>query len=61
MRIWLMNIREKKKLSQSQLAKNIGVSRQAINSIEHGKRKPSVEIAKKIANELNFDWTDFYK
>lgn len=32
-----------------------------ISKIELGERRPSVEVAKKIAAVLGFDWTRFYE
>ena len=52
--------RAEKKLSQSALANEIGVTEQYIYYIEAGERRPSVENAKKIANVLGFDWTLFF-
>lgn len=42
--------RAKKDITQAELAKNIGVSRQTINSIEKGKFIPSTLLALKIAS-----------
>lgn len=40
-------------ISQAQLAKIVGCSRQTIISIESGCKNPSVEIALKISHALN--------
>ncbi len=42
-------LRAEKNLTQEELAKKIGLSRQTINSIEKGKYVPSVLIALKMA------------
>ena len=60
-RYWLIKFRERKGLSQSKIAKEIGVSQQMYNYIENGKRNPSPKLAKKIADVLNFSWTEFYE
>lgn len=60
-RDWLVNYRNKKGLSQMQVAKQIGVSQQMYNYIENNKRSPSTKLAKKIADVLNFSWTKFYE
>lgn len=60
-RIWLVNYRTKKGLSQNQVANQIEVSQQMYNYIENGKRNPSPKLAKKIADVLNFSWTKFYE
>ncbi|MGZ3768575.1 MAG: helix-turn-helix transcriptional regulator [Bdellovibrio sp.] len=40
-------------LTQQELADKVGCSRQTIHSIESGKFVPSVELALKLARELN--------
>jgi putative transcriptional regulator len=40
---------EVKKLTQQELADQVGVSRQSINAIEKGKFLPSIELALKLA------------
>ena len=42
-----------KNITQEQLAKNIGVTRQAINSIELGKYVPSTVLALKLSRYFN--------
>ena len=49
----LKELRKKKGYTQDDLAKSISVSRQTIISIERYRYKPSLELAMKIANELN--------
>lgn len=61
MRNWLRNKRLEKQLTQSQLAKMVGADATMISKIEVGERRPSVELAKKIAEALGFDWTRFYE
>ena len=51
----LKNIRFEKKLSQEDLAKLVGVSRQTINAIESEDYNPSTTLAFTIANKLNMD------
>lgn len=59
-RIWLKELRERKGLNQQQLAENVGVSREYITMIESGQRNPSVNLAKKIADFFNIEWTLFF-
>lgn len=61
MREWLVDIRLKKKLTQEQVAEKSEIERAYYTMIELGKRRPSVETAKKIANVLGIDWTIFFK
>lgn len=60
-RLWLKNIREVNRKTQENLAQEIGVTRQHIGLIENGVTNPSPELAKKIADVLDFDWTRFYE
>ena len=45
--------RKEKKMSQLELAKSIGVSRQTINMIENNKYNPTLELAMKLARRLD--------
>ncbi len=47
-------------LTQQQLAEKVGCSRQTIHSIEKSKYVPSVELALKIAKELDTDINDIF-
>ncbi|WP_291291841.1 helix-turn-helix transcriptional regulator [Enterococcus sp.] len=60
MREWLIRQREKNGLTQEQVAKESEIERTYYNMIERGKRRPSVEVAKRIGNVLQFDWTVFF-
>lgn len=48
----IRNLRNKEKITASELAKKIGVSQGTISHIETGKRTPSDELLEKIQNEL---------
>ncbi len=43
-------LREKKDITQAELAREMDVSRQTINAIETGKYDPSLELALKISD-----------
>lgn len=47
--------RELRKISQTDFAKQAGISRQYLNQMENHTRKGSVKILKKIANLLDID------
>ena len=49
----LKECRYKKNLTQDDLGKSVGVSRQTIISIERYRYKPSLELAMNMAKELN--------
>ena len=53
--------REKKRLTQQQLAELVGVDRTLISKIESGAATPSITTAKKIAAVLGLDWTRFFE
>lgn len=57
---WLKKIRESKGLKQRDVARQCGFSYQLYSHIETGRRLPRVEVAKKVAAVLDFDWTQFY-
>ena len=62
MRHWLkIARRESNNLTQNQLAKLADISRTMVTEIENGNANPSVEVAKRIATVLGFDWTLFYQ
>lgn len=56
---WLVAIRGDR--SQYKVAEEIGIAQSSYASIETGARRPSVEMAKKIATVLGFEWTRFFE
>lgn len=61
MRDWLKEIRLKKGLTQEQVAILSDISRSHYTHIEQGTKTPSVDVAKRIAKQLGFDWTIFFE
>lgn len=61
MRTWMANAREKKNLTQQQLAELVDVTRQAISAIENGERFPRPALAKRISEELGEPISKFYE
>ncbi|GAA5031269.1 transcriptional regulator [Marivirga lumbricoides] len=53
--------RAKKNITQEDLAKEIGVSRQTINSIEKNKYVPSTVLSLKIARFFNTTVNDIFE
>lgn len=49
-----------KKLSQTELAKKIGVSRQTVNMIENGGYNPTLELCIRICKELGVTLNDLF-
>lgn len=61
MRVWLKEKREQKGLTQEQAAELCGISRSYYTHIENQVKTPTVRVAKKIANVLEFDWACFFQ
>jgi putative transcriptional regulator len=53
--------RKEHKLTQTELGQICGVAQRTIAAYESGERRPSVEVAQRIAAELGFPWTDFFE
>lgn len=49
----IRELRREEKITQEQLSKFVGVSRQSIVAIEKGKYNPSLELAFKIAKQFD--------
>ncbi len=52
--------RLKKELSQAELAKSIGVSRQTVNMIESGTYNPTVELCIRLCKALGVTLNDLF-
>ncbi len=52
--------RKEKSLSQAELAKQIGVSRQTINMIENGDYNPTIALCLKICKALEKTLNDLF-
>lgn len=61
MRTFLKEARNKKGMTQRDVANVAGMNRVVYCELENGKRNPSVKLAKKIAKVLGFNWTKFYE
>lgn len=46
---------------QADVAKAAGITQAFYCEIEKGKKKPSVDVAKRIAKVLGFEWTRFFE
>lgn len=54
MQEWLRALRKDKKFTQEEVARKASVTKQFYSYIENGKRRPSPEVAKRIAATLGF-------
>lgn len=52
----LRELRNNAAMTQKELAQRCGVVRQTISNIELGVTKPSVDLAKKIADVFGVEW-----
>lgn len=57
-REWL--VKSRGTISQQEVADRSGINRSFYTQIETGMRNPSVFTAKKIADVLGLDWTNFF-
>lgn len=60
LRTWLKDKRIDIHLTQDEVAKQSGISRSFYTHIENGTKTPSVQVAKRIAKVLGFNWTYFF-
>lgn len=52
--------RKEKGLTQAELAHRVGIAQRTVAAYEGGERRPSVDVAKRLARELGMNWTEFY-
>ncbi|ABR31325.1 XRE family transcriptional regulator [Thermosipho melanesiensis] len=57
----LRELREKKMLTQQQLAKLIGVTQRTISAYEIGQAKPSLDVAIRLAKALGVSVEDVFE
>lgn len=55
----LREFREKKGLSQTELANRVGLKQTTISQYENGSRRPNLCMAKKLAEALEMSLDDF--
>ena len=61
MQVNVRKVRKKRGLTQEELARKVGVSRQTIVNVEQGRYKPSILLALKIAKVLDADVETLFK
>ena len=57
---WLKNLRISKQMTQAEVAEQCGIATNHYCNIENGVRRPSPEVAQKLAGILGFSWERFY-
>ncbi|WP_051330754.1 ATP-binding protein [Aneurinibacillus terranovensis] len=60
-RRWLVKMREGKRYTQEQVAAFSNIKRAYYTQIENGKRTPSVDVARRIAKTLDFNWNFLFE
>lgn len=60
-RNWLKQLRDEKGLKTREIAPLLGISFQHYNDIETGRRNPSVELSKKMAEFFNAPLIKFFE
>lgn len=55
----LKEFREQKGLSQTELAKRVGLKQTTISQYESGTRRPNLQMAKKLSDALEISLDDF--
>ncbi len=58
---WLKSVRKSKGMTGVEVATATGITQQSYSYIENGRRRPSVDVAKRIAEVLGFEWTRFFE
>ena len=59
--LFLRRLRLEKKLTLSEVSKQIGIAENYLSQLETGHRRPSVEIAKKLGEFYKIAWTKFFE
>ena len=58
---FIRDARKGKGYTEAQDGELAGITQQHYHFVETGQRKPSVDVAKRIAAVLGIDWTLFYE
>ena len=56
----LKEIRTAKKLTMQEVSAGVEITESYYSLIENNKRRPSVDVAKRLARYFGFDWTLFF-
>lgn len=57
----MARLRKEKKMTQAELAQNLGVSQRMVAACESGERRPSPGLAQRIDAVLGLSWTEFFE
>lgn len=58
---FLRIIRNDRKLTLRKVSKELGIAECYLSQLETGKRKPSIAVAKRLAEFYKLDWTKFFE
>lgn len=56
----LFKLRKARKMTIENVAREIGVSTACYAGVESGRARPSVKLAKRLADYFDFDWTELF-
>lgn len=59
-RVWLESILQQQSLTHQEVADKANIDRAYFTQIVNGVRRPSPEVAQRVGDVLNFDWTIFF-
>lgn len=61
MKIDLAAKRKERKMTQAELGDRIGIAQRTVAAYESGERRPSIEVAMKLGEVLEFPWAELYE
>lgn len=60
MKIDMAARRKERGLTQMELGERVGIAQRTVAAYESGERRPSIDVAQRLAKELDVAWPDFY-
>lgn len=61
MKIDLAARRKEKGLTQAELGAEIGMAQRTVAAYESGERRPSIDVAKRLGEALDFPWAELFE
>ena len=61
MKIDLAAKRRERKLTQAELGDMVGIAQRTVAAYESGERRPSIEVAMRLGEALEFPWAELYE
>ncbi len=60
MKIDMAALRKAHGLTQMELGERVGIAQRTVAAYESGERRPSIDVAQRLAKELGAAWPDFF-